>query len=96
MKLALKKSSPEWQEIIAENKNWFSKSTLEFFHSTVFWSSLTETSKGKAFITSEQNYTQDTLLYTVRIIDANGKVDTLSAYGEYESLHKALDAIKAL
>ena len=92
MKLQVTKSSPEWQKIIADNKEWFSKGTLEFFKSTIFWSSLKETKQGLKFVTSEWNYQQDTKVFTVRLVTDTG-IETISEYGEYPSLVEALRAL---
>jgi hypothetical protein len=92
MKLQVTKSSPVWQKIIADNKEWFSKSTLEFFKSTIFWSSLKETEQGLKFVTSEWDYQQETKVFTIRLVTDRG-IETISLYGEYSSLIEALRAL---
>lgn len=92
MKLQVTKSSPVWQKIVADNENWFSKSTLAFFKSTIFWSSLKETKQGLKFVTSEWNYQQDTKVFTIRLVTDRG-IETISQYGEYSSLVEALQAL---
>jgi hypothetical protein len=91
MKLQVTKSSPEWQKIIADNKEWFSNGTLAFFKSTIFWSSLKETKQGLKFVTSEWDYQQDTKVFTIRLVTDKG-IETISEYGEFSSLVEALQA----
>ena len=89
------KNSPEWQEIITENKSWFSPRTLKFFGSTIFWATLTETTKGKGFITSEHNYSNETKLFSIRLITNTG-IDTYGEYQGYETLAEALRELKTI
>jgi len=92
MKLQVTKSSPVWQKIVADNKEWFSNGTLTFFKSTIFWSSLKETKQGLKFVTSEWDYQQDTKVFTIRLVTDKG-IETISEYGEFSSLVEALRAL---
>lgn len=91
----LTKKSPEWQEIILENKSWFSRETVEFFRSTVFWGTLTDTSRGKVFITSEINFSLDQKLFTLRLVSNSG-IETFGEYQGYDTLASAIRAIKEI
>jgi hypothetical protein len=92
----LKKSSPEWQEIIGANKNWFSAETLNFFGSTIFWGTLTNTGLGRVFITSEWNYTHEQKLFTIRLVSADNKIDNYGEFQGYNSLAETLEVIGKL
>ena len=91
----LTKKSPEWQEIISQNKTWFSRETIKFFRSTIFWGTLAETSRGKVFITSEWNFSQDKQLFTLRLVSNSG-IETFGEYQGYDTLASAIRAIKEI
>ena len=71
----------------AQGYNFFSPDTLQFFNSVV----TEDVFGGCVFVTSEKNGCFPRL-YTVRAIRANGRIETLSDFQEYESLSDALRA----
>ena len=83
-------------EIKKANKDagrcWFSKDTMKFFNSRI----TSEVLKGKYFITSERFDSQSPRLFTVRIANDNGHIDTVSEFQAFKSAQGALGFIKKL
>jgi hypothetical protein len=76
----------------AQGYNFFSPETLRFFNSMVE----DEVFGGCIFVTSEQNGYRNPRLYTVRAIRANGSIETLSEFQEFETREQALSEAQSL
>tara|TARA_B100001113_G_scaffold306383_2_gene267540 strand:+ start:1004 stop:1318 length:315 start_codon:yes stop_codon:yes gene_type:complete len=70
----------------AQGYKFFSRETLQFFDSVIE----DDVFGGCVFITSEQNGYGNPRLYTVRAIQANGRIETLSDFQGIETLKQAL------
>tara|TARA_Y100001938_G_scaffold147071_1_gene227460 strand:- start:547 stop:858 length:312 start_codon:yes stop_codon:yes gene_type:complete len=70
----------------AQGYNFFSPDTLQFFNSIV----AEDVFGGCVFVTSEQNGYGNPRLYTIRAIQANGRIETLSDFQEFETLNQAI------
>tara|TARA_B100000287_G_scaffold319739_1_gene303564 strand:+ start:989 stop:1300 length:312 start_codon:yes stop_codon:yes gene_type:complete len=70
----------------AQGYNFFSPDTLQFFNSIV----IEDVFGGCVFVTSEQNGYGNPRLYTIRAIQANGRIETLSDFQEFEALNQAI------
>jgi hypothetical protein len=66
------KSSPEWQDIIAKHPLWFSSETMNFWHSTILWGTLTRADDGWLFLSLEDNYNKSERVYSVRWVGSQG------------------------
>jgi len=78
--------------ITSSHPTWFSKPTLEFWNSEIYWDTLTEHGQGWKFITSEDNYNRSASRYTVRYADRK----TLTELSEFQEFATLGEAIKAL
>lgn len=82
------------QEIKLANKeignHWFSKDTMSFFNSKIE----SEVLKGKYFITSEQFNTDAPRLYSIRVADDAGRINTVGEFQAYRTKAKALKYIE--
>lgn len=76
----------------AQGYNFFSPETLRFFSSEIE----KEVFGGCVFVTSEQNGYRNPRLWTVRAIRANGSIETLSEFQEYDTKEQALYAARLL
>jgi hypothetical protein len=73
------KSSPEWQQIISNSPRWFEPQTLKFWNSSILWDTLEPVGNGEwLFITLEDNFTRTTQLYSVRLANEQGGIDSLA------------------
>lgn len=83
-------------EIKQANKNagkfWFSPDTLRFFKSKIH----NKVYGGRFFITSEQYDYNAPRLYTIREASADGSIDTVGKFQEYQTLNQAIEAAKDL
>jgi hypothetical protein len=70
-------TSPEWETIKADNRVWFSKATMEFWHTVVLWESLTPIGDAWLFISQDRDYANNKS-YSIRKATVGGGVDTLS------------------
>ena len=70
----------------------FSAETMRFFGSKV----VSDLIAGQYFVTSDDNFDRTTKLFTIRIDEADGSVDTVGEFGEFETLADALVAIGVL
>lgn len=82
------------KQVMKANKDighhWFSKDTMRFFNSRVE----SELIEGKYFITSEDNFNRDARLYSVRIVNKDGTIDTVGEFLGYKTKQAALEAIQ--
>jgi hypothetical protein len=78
--------------------HWFDPETLQFFRSRVGRTLY----GGRYFISSEQNkgyypeYYCYPRMYTVRVVNADGSIDTVGEFQAYETRAQAIAAIKRL
>ena len=84
------------KEIKALNKaqgyNFFSPDTMRFFDTVL----ADDVFGGCVFVTSEQNGYENPRLYTIRAIRANGRIETLSEFQEFETLKQALAEARSI
>jgi len=85
-------SATAWRNIVPNSGYFFAPDTMRFFRSRIAWGTLTDTSGGYLFVTSEQP-PHGARAYTLRKW-ANGQVDTLGEFQAYETLGKAKTALK--
>ena len=71
---------------------WFSKETMDFWNSEVYWQTLTQTKEGWHFITSEDNFEGLATRYTIR----KARDETLEEVGEFQQYATLGEAVKAL
>lgn len=75
---------------LSRGSNWFSPNTLRFFQSrfsqTVYG--------GRIFVSSEMNFDGTQRLYTVRFVKADGGVETIGEFQQYETLAQAQGAAR--
>jgi hypothetical protein len=90
------KESPEWSWIRGNTGHWFSKRTLSFFNSTIYWATLTPVGEEFYFATSEWNNDKTGFLFSVRVVDKDFNVDTVGEYREHLTLAAAKAAIKKI
>ena len=90
------KDSQIWLTIRAENAFWFSKDTIKFFGSRIYWQTLTKAHGGYLFITSEDNFNRTEKRYSVRFVNVEDdyEIDTLGEFGGYETLAHTKTALK--
>jgi hypothetical protein len=85
------KESQEWQEIIENNKNWFSEKTMQFWNSEIYWETLTPHGNGWKFISSEHVADRSHSRYTIRLATPDG-ITELSEFLEFGTLGEAIKA----
>ena len=77
------------QEIKEANEragqNWFAPDTMRFFNSRV----LSDVIGGRYFVTSERYDNASPRLYTVRIANDDGTIDTVGEFQRYDTADKA-------
>ena len=83
-----RKNGSVWQEIIAKNENWFSKSTMRFWGSKVYWDTLTNTAEGWRFITADDNAQGTGKMFTVRLATDKG-IETVGQFLQHKTLAEA-------
>lgn len=93
------KDSKEWKQIIAGSDKWFSKSTMDFFNSEIYWETLYKIDNDNFyFISSEDNFDKTQKLFSIRKAIFSGrdvKIET-EAWQEFEKLADADFALAEL
>lgn len=92
------------QQIVAANKaighHFFDTDTLEFFGSRVSTSPIVTDGKMRYFLTSEQDphgrAWNGERHWTLRAADADGRILTISEFGEYPNRDAAVTALLAM
>jgi hypothetical protein len=86
------KESKEWKQIIAGADHWFSKRTLDWHGSKIYWNTLYKVDEDNFyFITSEDNFDKSKKLFSIRSARFNGRdvfIDTIK-WQEFETLAAA-------
>lgn len=94
------KDSREWLLIRANTGFWFSKNTMAFFGSKVYWNTLTEIPMGYLFISSEDSFDKDRRLFSIRKVVITKDLDNNDVYNlgtlEWQTLEDLKSAKKAL
>lgn len=73
-------------------RHFFSDETMRFFGSKIVSDLLWH----KYFVTSDDNFDRTTKLFTIRVAGADGEVDTVGEFGEFETLADALVAVDVI
>ncbi len=60
---------------------WFNRDTMIFFNCCIHGGVI----KGKYFISSEQNKLDDPRLFTVRMINEKGEIETIGEFQQYKT-----------
>lgn len=83
-------------DVIRANENagyyFFKPDAMRFFMSRTHW----KVYGNKYFITSERNGWKAPRLYTIREIQEDGNITSVSAFQQYASLNGAIAAVKRL
>lgn len=93
------KDSHTWLMIRVNNTKWFSKSTMRFFGSRIYWQTLTHYKRGFAFISSEGDDYNSLIPrgWTIRFVKEDWTLgEDLSEFREYPDLASAKEALKQL
>jgi hypothetical protein len=84
------------RQLINLNKNngyhFFDKGSMKWFNSRIH----SDVYGGCVFVTSERRGWDRPREYTVRIVHANGSIETCSSFGQYSSRYQAHEAAKHL
>jgi len=75
-----------------KGQHFFSRDTLAFFGSKVYPDLYTVAGR-QFFITSEDNFNRTETLFTIREVMADGDIETLGNFQDYESEQQAIFAI---
>lgn len=70
------KDDNTWLLIRANTGYWFSKNTLAFFGSKIYWNTLTPVEGGYLFISSEDNFDGTERLFSVRKVNRDFGIET--------------------
>ena len=99
MKYPYKKDGFEWLNIRVANGHWFSKSTMRFFGSKIYWNTLTRFDDGWAFISSEGD-DYNTLIprgWTIRFVGPDWKIgNDLTPFRELPDFQSAKSKLAEL
>ena len=94
--MAYTKQSKEWQQIVAGADHWFSKSSMDWHGSKIYWNTLYNIDEDNFyFITSEDNFDKSTKLFSIRTATFKGRdvdIDTV----EWQKYSKLAEADLAL
>lgn len=71
-------------------RHFFSRDTMNFFGSKIE----SELIGGKFFVTSEDNFNRTQRLFTIRVVNDQGEVDTFGEFQEFATLAEAMNAIE--
>jgi hypothetical protein len=75
--------------------DWFSKKTMDFWNSEIYWQTLTQTKDGWHFITSESNFDGQATRYTIRRA-YDETLEEVGAFQEYATLGEAVRALEKI
>ena len=93
--MTYKKESNEWLLIRANAGTWFSDSNMKFWGSRIYWNSLTKVGDKWLFISSEDNWDKSRKMFSIRSVDAEWNLDTVS-FQEHELLEEAKRDLKRI
>jgi hypothetical protein len=86
------KESKEWKQIVAGADHWFSKSSMAWHGSKIYWNTLYKVDSDYFyFITSEDNFDKSKKLFSIRSANFEGRNVNIAtvAWQEYETLASA-------
>ena len=75
------KDSNEWLLIRAKTGYWFSRDTLAWHGSRIYWNTLTKVEDGWLFITQEDNFDKTKKLFSIRKVFIHRSLDNTDNYG---------------
>lgn len=71
------KESPEWWLIRANTGSWFSKESMRFWESRIYWNTLTKIDGGWLFISSEKDIQGIETRFSIRKVNKDYGLETL-------------------
>lgn len=82
-----------WEGIVINASQWFSPDALRFWNSSIEWDTIQPIGNGEhLFISLEDNFDRSARLYSLRLANNRGHIDTL-AFQAWESYAEAINAL---
>jgi hypothetical protein len=75
--MTFSKESNEWLILRGNTGNWFSKRTLDWHGSRIYWNTLVKSEDDWLFISSEDNFNKTAKLFSIRKINKDFGIETL-------------------